>query len=103
MGSPPLFNLKAKPTLSGILVLGKLTGIMRVTANVEAADVASSLAPLTVKALAVLALLAPSVAKADRKTAFDLEEPPPRCYVTTHRIKVCQHGNIQLFSTTSSG
>lgn len=60
---------------------------MRVTARVEAADVASSLAPLMVmapllkvlarKALAVLALLAPSVAKADSKTALDFEELAP--------------------------
>ena len=55
---------------------------MRVTANVEAADVASSLAPPTAIAvlLKALALLAPIVAKADRKTAFDLEELPPGCY-----------------------
>lgn len=54
---------------------------MRVTAKVEAADVASSLTPLMVTALllkvpAALALLAPSVAKADtdRNAAFDREE-----------------------------
>lgn len=65
----------------------KLTGIRRVTAKAEAADVASSLVPLKaiepppkvvgLKALAVLALLAPSVANADRSTAVDLDELAP--------------------------
>lgn len=60
---------------------------MRVTARVEAADVASSLTPLMLKAplpkvlalnaVAVPALLAPSVANADRKTALDLDELAP--------------------------
>lgn len=59
--------------------------------KVDAAEVASSLTPvmvralllkvlalaLALKALALLALLAPSVAKADRKTTLDLDELTP--------------------------
>lgn len=65
--------------LSRIFAVDKLTGIMRVNAKVEAADVANSLAPLMVITveLKVLALLAPSVAKADKNTAVDLAELPP--------------------------
>lgn len=58
-----------------------LTGMRREMAKVDAADVASSLIEdvlaLAPKALAVLALLAPSVAKADRKTTLVLDELTP--------------------------
>lgn len=75
----------------------KLTGIRRVTAKVEAADVASSRAPLMaieplpkvlgLKALTVLALLAPSVAKADRSTAVDLDELAPSHHRANERAR----------------
>lgn len=45
---------------------------------------------LALKALAVLALLAPSVAKADRKTTLDLDELPPFIIVITQENATIQ-------------